>query len=500
MRNSLLAFVLVAGALLVPLTVGASEGGGTGAIWGYVTDDVTGHPLDSVCVWVTQGGDETEFSGFTNDNGVYEISGMPAGYYGLEFSDCEYGGYDAETTGATVSVESAVQVDAALSLASGQGAIVGTVTDADTADGVHYACVKVYESLDDILVTTAWTGEDGTYQARVEAGDYRVRFYPCEEIPYLEQWFDGAEGWNDSSVVTVGSRSYAWNTDAALEPNPNVPSVVWGYVIDGDTGDGVDGYCVSRYVGDDKVATVLTGDLGGWEMEVEPGEYRFKAWTCEGHVDLGHVWYLDAVEFADAEVVGVSGGGEVQLDDMIVGDNRFRDSVESMFLDDINWLAEQGITLGCNADATEFCPHDLVTRAHMAAFLHRALADILEAGDPVTFDDIEDSIFKDDIEWLASVGITLGCGAEGTSFCPDEKVTRAHMAAFLHRALADILEGGEAPSFDDTGDSPFEDDIEWLASVGVTNGCDAEGDEFCPDDPVIRSHMAAFLHRALGEG
>ena len=73
------------------------------------------------------------------------------------------------------------------------------------------------------------------------------------------------------------------------------------------------------------------------------------------------------------------------------------------------------------------------------------------------------------------------------------------MAAFLHRALADLLEGGEGPGFDDTAESPFSDDIEWLASVGVTNGCDAEGTEFCPDEPVIRSHMAAFLHRALGD-
>ena len=497
MRNSLLAIALVAGALFVPLTGGATEG--SGAVWGTVTDSASGHPLDAVCVWVHQGGDETEFSGFTNSDGVYEISGLPAGSYDLEFADCEYQGYDTETVAVSVSAEGVVQVDVEMFLASGQGAIVGTVTDADTGDGVQYACVKVYQSLDDILVTTGWTGEDGTYQVRVEAGDYRVRFYPCEEIPYLEQWFDGAEGWNDSTVVTVASRSYAWNTDAALEPDLNVPSVVWGYVVNGDTGNGVDGYCVSSYLGDDKVSTVLTGDLGGWEMEIEPGEWRFKTYACEGHEDLGHVWYLDAVEFADSEVVVVSGGGERQLEEMIVGDNRFRDSVHSMFLEDIIWLAEQGITIGCNSDATDFCPDDLVTRGHMAAFLHRALAEILVPGEPVTFDDIEDSIFKEDIEWLASVGITLGCDAEGENFCPHEKVTRAHMAAFLHRALADILEGGEGPGFDDTGDSPHADDIEWLASVGVTNGCDAEGKEFCPDEPVIRSHMAAFLHRALGD-
>ena len=501
MRNILLSFTLVAGVLIAPLTVSAGEedGAETGAIYGTVTDSATGHPIDDICVWVAQGGDEAEHSGWTNSDGVYEISGMAPGSYDLEFDDCEHGGYETETASGSVTAGAATQVDAGLSLASGFGAIVGTVTDSDTTAGVQYACVKLYHSHDDIHVVTGWTGEDGSYLIRVAAGDYRVHFYACEEIPYLEQWFDGADGWSDSDVVSVVSRSYSDGIDAALTPDPNVPSVVWGYVVNGDTGNGVDGYCVSRYVGDDKVATVLTGDLGGWEMEVEPGEYRFKAWACEGHEDLGHVWYLDAIEFADADVVNVSGGDEAQLEALIVGEHRFRDSVDSMFLADIIWLADQGITLGCNEDATDFCPDDLVKRAHMAAFLHRALADILGAGDPVTFEDIGDSPFREDIEWLASVGITRGCNAEGTLFCPEDTITRAQMAAFLHRALVDILEGGEVEGFIDDDGSIFEDDIEWLASVGVTTGCDAGGTQFCPDDAVIRSHMAAFLARALGE-
>lgn len=499
MRNSLLALVLVAGAVFVPLTVSATEGG-TGAVYGTVTDEVTGDPIDDLCVWVTQNGQETNYSGWTDSNGVYEIGGMEPGSYDLEFVDCELGGYDSESVAASVTAEGATKADATMGLASGYGLIRGTVTDADTGEGIQYACAKVYHSHDDILVRTGWSGEDGSYQVRIEAGDYRVRFYPCEGIPYLEQWYDGAEGWNDSSVVTVTSRSRTNGIDAAMVADPNVPSVVWGTVVNGDNGHGVDGYCVSVYIGDDKVKTVLTGDLGGWEMEVEPGEYRFKAWACEGATDLGHVWYLDAVEFADSDVVAIPSAGEIELEELIVGEHRFRDSVHSMFIEDINWLAEQGITLGCNSDATAFCPDDLVTRAHMAAFLHRALAELLTPGEPVTFDDIEDSIFKEDIEWLASVGITLGCDAEGQLFCPDEKITRAQMAAFLHRALKDILAPtGPTEGFDDTTGSQFEDDIAWLAAVGVTNGCDAEGTDFCPDGNVIRSHMAAFLHRALGD-
>jgi hypothetical protein len=42
----------------------------------------------------------------------------------------------------------------------------------------------------------------------------------------------------------------------------------------------------------------------------------------------------------------------------------------------------------------------------------------------------------------------------------------------------------------------FHDDIGWLASVGVTLGCNPPAnDDFCPDDPVKRQQMAAFIRR-----
>ena len=52
------------------------------------------------------------------------------------------------------------------------------------------------------------------------------------------------------------------------------------------------------------------------------------------------------------------------------------------------------------------------------------------------FVDDDDSIFEADIEWLAAQGITLGCNPPlNDRFCPDEFVTRGQMAAFLRRAL-----------------------------------------------------------------
>ena len=50
-----------------------------------------------------------------------------------------------------------------------------------------------------------------------------------------------------------------------------------------------------------------------------------------------------------------------------------------------------------------------------------------------TFNDDDQSIFEADIEWMADAGITKGCNLEGTRYCPDSEVTRGQMAAFLHR-------------------------------------------------------------------
>ncbi|MEA2003212.1 MAG: S-layer homology domain-containing protein [Actinomycetota bacterium] len=108
----------------------------------------------------------------------------------------------------------------------------------------------------------------------------------------------------------------------------------------------------------------------------------------------------------------------------------------NVFSADIEWLADQGITKGCNPPTNDlFCPTDNVTREQMAAFLVRALG-LTDDGGGNTFTDDNGSIFEDDIAKLAAAGITKGCNPPfNTQFCPTDNVTREQMAAFLHRAL-----------------------------------------------------------------
>ncbi|MGD2060810.1 MAG: S-layer homology domain-containing protein, partial [Acidimicrobiia bacterium] len=117
----------------------------------------------------------------------------------------------------------------------------------------------------------------------------------------------------------------------------------------------------------------------------------------------------------------------------------------------------------------------------------------------IQFDDVAaSSTFANDICWLAEQGITRGCNPPvNDRFCPKDSVTRGQMAAFLVRALGYDDNGGGDLFIDDDG-TTFENDIDRLGTAGVTRGCNPPAnDRFCPSDDVTREQMAAFLRRAL---
>jgi peptidoglycan/xylan/chitin deacetylase (PgdA/CDA1 family) len=171
--------------------------------------------------------------------------------------------------------------------------------------------------------------------------------------------------------------------------------------------------------------------------------------------------------------------------------------VDHMFADAIEWLHASGITAGCNADGTRFCPGDEVTRSQMAAFLNRGLS--LPKAAILRFDDVPgDHTFFWSVEAISAAGITVGCNPPAnTLFCPERRVTRGEMAAFLTRALQ--LPAYTGPDrFVDDDNSVFEGAIERLAQAGITLGCNPPtNNRFCPNDFVTRGQMAAFLKRAL---
>ena len=125
----------------------------------------------------------------------------------------------------------------------------------------------------------------------------------------------------------------------------------------------------------------------------------------------------------------------------------------------------------------------------MAAFLVRALD--LPAAPPAEFTDTVGTTFEKDIDKLAAAGITKGCNPpDSDRFCPDDKVRREVMAAFLVRAQGCTDDGGGDLFTDDDG-SIFETVIDKLATAGVSM---VSGKH---DDPAGPVHCRCCDARAL---
>lgn len=160
----------------------------------------------------------------------------------------------------------------------------------------------------------------------------------------------------------------------------------------------------------------------------------------------------------------------------------------------IEALVANGVTRGCWLEPSRFCPADPVSREAMAAFLYRALG-LQPTDQSGRFLDTDTSAFRVEIDALAVEGIAGGCTE--TTFCPQRAVTRAEMATFLVRSFAGEGPFDPAPdAFVDDESSTHEGDIDRLAAMGLTRGC-GDG-RFCPHAPVTRAEMATFLSRALG--
>jgi plastocyanin len=159
----------------------------------------------------------------------------------------------------------------------------------------------------------------------------------------------------------------------------------------------------------------------------------------------------------------------------------------------IEAIAAEGITAGCDASGTLYCPAGVVTRAQMATFLARALG--LPASTTDWFPDDNGSVHEPNINAVADAGISLG-RTDGT-FGPNDAVLRGQMASFLARGF-DGLTAATMDYFTDDEGIVHEDAINTMAENAITIGCDATGTVYCPYEAVHRDQMATFMGRALG--
>lgn len=168
-----------------------------------------------------------------------------------------------------------------------------------------------------------------------------------------------------------------------------------------------------------------------------------------------------------------------------------------LFLEEIEWLANSGVTTGwVEPEGTRtYRPWQPIARDAMAAFLYR-LAGSPSFTAPTTspFTDVTPTTpFYKEMTWLQAQGITTGY-PDGT-FRPADPVNRDAMAAFMYRFKG-------KPAYAAPSTSPFTDvattdeffkEMAWLRNSGVSTGW-SDG-SYRPGEPVMRDAMAAFLYR-----
>ncbi len=161
-------------------------------------------------------------------------------------------------------------------------------------------------------------------------------------------------------------------------------------------------------------------------------------------------------------------------------------------------LHAEGVLGNMECSSGKFCPADSTDRKTAAVWIIRTVMD----EQPATvsnsrFSDIDAGDWKAKyIEEFAERGITSGCGDDengGRKFCPDNNVLRKHMAIFIVRAF-DLPPAPDA-GFEDVRSGTYFDSINRLAGVGITTGCG--GTNFCPDQVITRAQAAIMLGRAL---
>lgn len=169
--------------------------------------------------------------------------------------------------------------------------------------------------------------------------------------------------------------------------------------------------------------------------------------------------------------------------------NDFKDVSKGSFAyEEIMSLRENGFINGYT-DGT-FKPFTLIKRAHVAALFDRSL-DLKPIRPGINFKDVPQSHpYYDEIQNVYRAGIFDGTNGK---FNPDAVLTRGQMAKIID--IAFNLDKHTEVIFPDVPEGYWaKDHVAALYAYKITTGSDGK---FRPNDKVTRAHYAVFLDRAL---
>lgn len=303
--------VTVTGGKLTPGIDAAMQTGG--GITGSVTEARGGAPVDDAEVCATPVGEEL-WEGkctHTEATGGYAIDALQTGEYTVTFlgaGDLLTQYYDGRATRAEAE---AVKVTAGLTdpgidaaLQEG-GKLAGTVTNAETHQGIQYIEVCAQLSAAQGTRRCAGTNAGGEYTIEgLAAGSYVVEFRPWSQN-YLADYYEQARYEDEAKRVSVAAGATVTGIDAALEPGGEIT----GTVTSASTGLPIEGAQVcARGDGLFQSEWRCVSSSGGGHYtidQLETGVYTVEV-SAAGYADE---YYDEATTRQEAEVLGVLAGG-----------------------------------------------------------------------------------------------------------------------------------------------------------------------------------------------
>ncbi|WP_285396579.1 S-layer homology domain-containing protein [Lysinibacillus sp. fls2-241-R2A-57] len=237
--------------------------------------------------------------------------------------------------------------------------------------------------------------------------------------------------------------------------------------------------------------TMDAKDDGGKPLVYNPSQVK---WSVEGNIGTitNDGKFTAKNPGATGNVVATLGTKSVKAPVTVAAAGLFKDIPNNyVYYKEIEYLTKNNIITG-QADGT-FRPNDKLTRAHAAVIISRALGlDTSNVKNPGFKDIPANHVYYKQIAAVVEAGIMSGKG--GNTFDPNGTLTRAQMAKVV--ALAYDLEGTSNINFKDVSKDhwayPY---VQQLAANDITTGY---GDNtFRPNEAISRAHFGLFLYRAI---
>jgi len=303
-----------------------------GTISGTVTGD--GGPVDHLEVQASLVDGSWSNGAYTNPDGSYTITGLPAGDYIVSFDPWlvnpsgppsflyqYYEGVDQYEDATPVAVDYGADTPGI----NAELVVAGSISGIVTGDGGPLAEIDVSAYSESGGYGYASTDADGHYQITgLGAGDYVVEFRAgwynyANETAFLEEYYSNARLEEDATLVSVTLAGDTGNIDADLEIGATL-----GGTVTGDGGAILNGVNVTvfdsagNYVSDDWM------EAGSWAVRgVYPGDYvvQFSAWDYNAYNDTSYIaeYWDDKSTFDTAtRVTGTYGGQIMDIDAQLV--------------------------------------------------------------------------------------------------------------------------------------------------------------------------------------